>query len=106
MDKHTYYLPHLEWEAIAFPIIIGQIAFEKSDYGFCDDWVITISRDDYYALKGVVQGTIKDPRKLNQNHFIGKGNIISDEVITGVDATGNFVKLEGCVLSSFKSTLR
>jgi hypothetical protein len=95
------YIPRLEWEAINFPILINSIKFEQIEYGFSDDTTITVWRNENYQLKGKLSGYIKDPTKFERDTFIGKGNIIKGDTITGRDSLGNCVELSDCFLTGF-----
>jgi len=99
MKDNNYYVPHLEWEAINFPITISQIKFERLHYGFKEDTIITIWRNNDYQLQGKVSGYTDTPISLDNDIFVGKGNIIQGDTITGVEVNGNGIKLSDCILT-------
>jgi hypothetical protein len=102
VDKDIY-VPELEWESINFPLTIAQIRFEEINYGFSEEAKIIIWRDEVYQLRGKISGFLKDPKQINQDNFIGKGNIIRKGNIAGIDSLGNTVKLLGCLIINFHS---
>jgi len=95
-----YYIPHLEWEAINFPLTIRNIQFEITKHSFDKDVTITIWRENYNIL-GKITGIIKNPKDLEQHTFLSKGNVIQDEKITGDDSFGNSINLFGCIIGGF-----
>lgn len=103
MAAFTNFIPHLEWEAVKFPITMNQIQFERASYDLSDDSVITVLRNDCFALDGTLIGYTKNPAAFNENFFVGKGNIISDDVVMGYDGLGNRVLLKGVIVHSFET---
>lgn len=101
MTNNQYYLPHLEWNAIVFPLVINQIKFEQVDYGFPDDATITIIRESDYKLSATIEGYNETPVNFDEDIFVGKGNIIKGDIVTGIDEIGNVVKLFKCILVTY-----
>lgn len=91
--------PHLEWEFSDFPITIKNIKFEKSNWGFEESPTIVIWRDENYQLIGKITGSVTDFNKHEDNDFIGQGNIVKGQLITGFDGNGNFVELKECLFT-------
>lgn len=99
-----YCIPEFEWEFSNFPLTVTQIEFEKTSWGFDSDITINIWRNKSLALQGSVIGKAKtDPYKFDDEHYIGKGNIIEGQILFGVDKSGNIIRIEGCILSDFKT---
>jgi hypothetical protein len=96
--SQEYYIPHLEWEFSDFPIKIHQLKFEKTDWGFIEEAVIEVWRDEQFRLRGKIYGVVAYFKKTNEKHFIGKGNIIKGQIIKGVDTSSNIVELRECYL--------
>ena len=58
----TYFMPHLEWEAIEFPVVLKNLIFEQSIFAFDDQATITLWREANLQLKGRLLGRLKDPK--------------------------------------------
>ncbi len=99
--RDNIYLPYLEWEFSNFPITINKLKFEQSNWGFSDDTIIEIWRDEKFRLRGKICGNISDFKKNNEIHFVEKGNIVKGQTITGVDFSGNNIELQECFLTTF-----
>lgn len=100
MENHDQNLtPHLEWEFSDFPITIKQLKFEKNNWGFEESPTIVIWRNENYQLIGKINGSVRDFRKHEDNDFIGQGNIVKGQLITGFDSGGNIVELKECLFA-------
>lgn len=99
-----YYIPYLEWEYSNFPITLIQLTFEKTNWGFSSTAVISVWRDDDYRLNGKISGNVNNPQKLEEEHFVGKGNIIKGQIITGKNEAGCIVEIQECFLTHFQTT--
>jgi hypothetical protein len=100
MENHDQNLtPHLEWEFSDFPITIEQLKFEKNNWGFEESPTIVIWRNENYQLIGKITGSVADFRKHEDNDFIGQGNILKGQLITGFDSSGNIVELKECLFT-------
>lgn len=101
--SQTNYTPHLEWEAIEFPLVLKNLKFEQTAFAFDDQATITLWRADDLQLKGRLVGRIKDPKATDEVQFVGKGNIIRQETIIGDDTHGNQVFVAGCVFGAYQT---
>lgn len=101
--EQSSYTPHLEWEYSEFPIKINKLEFEKMNWGFDESACIEILRTDDLKFKVIIKGYVSGFHKLDENQFIGKGNIIIGQQIRGKDLDGNTVILEDCFLGEFKT---
>lgn len=101
MSDSQYFIPHLEWESIPFPLTITKLTTNESLFGFAENSIITIERTDNYKLAGTIAGTVLQPATLNQENYIGKGNIIEGCTLFGEDEKGNVIELTNCHLVSY-----
>jgi hypothetical protein len=98
MNQDNYYIPHLEWESIPFPLAITRFTTNESLFGFADDSILTIERTDNFKLTGKITGTVLYPSELGKENYIGKGNIIEGRNLNGEDPDGNMIELASCHL--------
>lgn len=98
-----FYIPHLEWEAIDFPLIIKGIRFEKLALGLSEDSWIELWRADDYSLHGVLHGITQNPAEWDQDFFAGAGNIVTGDTVTGKDSSGNTVTIEKCLINDIST---
>lgn len=101
--EQSFYTPHLEWEYSEFPIKINNLEFEKMNWGFDDYTFIEILRTNDFKFKAIIKGYVFGFQNLNQNNFIGKGNIIEGQQIRGKDLDGNIIILKDCHLEDYKT---
>jgi hypothetical protein len=101
MNDSRYYVPHLEWESIPFPLTITKLASNESFFGFTNDSVLTIERTKDYRLVGILAGIAFEPTMLNEEKYIGKGNIIEGRTLIGEDEKGNIIELANCHIVSY-----
>lgn len=101
-ESKEYYIPHLEWEFSDFPIKINQLKFEKTNWGFIEETtIIELWRDENRRLCGKICGIVTDYQKINDIHFVEKGNIVIGQKITGIDHKGNTIELQDAYLTTF-----
>ena len=93
-----FYVPHLEWEAVAFPLTLHGPTFEGDAYVLEGPATITLWRDANLQLKASLQTRLKDPRALDRGQHLGKGNIVRQLEVKARDADARLVVLTGCVL--------
>ncbi|MGC4102355.1 hypothetical protein [Ferruginibacter sp.] len=103
MDNNQFYVPCLEWEATVFPLEITNIQFEKIEYGIPATAIIRIDRDNDYKLCGKIETFLSQPMDVEEDIFVGKGNIIKQDTVTGNDKNGNTITLSGCILGNLHS---
>lgn len=101
MSDSQYFIPHLEWESIPFPLTITKLTCNNSLFGFANDSVLTIERTEDCRLNGTIAGTVLEPATLNEEKYIGKRNIIEGCILIGEDEKGNIVELTNCHLVSY-----
>lgn len=101
MTNDNYFIPHLEWESVSFPLTITKIACNESLFGFADNSIVIIERTDNFKLTGGFIGTVIYPSNLSKENYIGKGNIIEEKNLTGEDSEGNTIELTNCHLISY-----
>lgn len=101
LQRDPFLVPHLEWEAVEFPLAVRGLAFDPFNGEFDPLATATVWRDTNCQLKGSIRGRWKDPAALDQYGYIGKGNIITQAILNGTDKHGNHVRLSGCVLGGF-----
>ncbi len=104
IDPIEFQIPQLEWEHIEFPIEISQLTFEKNDWGFKEDNSILVWRDDRLRLKGQINGTLKMFEKIDRDDFVGEGNIIEGQTITGRDVNNNYIEMYQCFIGGVSQT--
>ena len=97
------YILDQEWEAIEFPITISSFENIKAFYGFGNDTKIKLWRDENFKLVGILSGTNANPKFINKDTFIGKGNIIEGAAIKGKDERGYSIEISGCIIVSMSS---
>lgn len=95
---------YLEWEYSEFPIKINELTFENSNWGFSKDSIIEIWRNENFKLEGKIYGVVKDFKKIDNIHFVDKGNIVKGQAIKGLDSFGNTIQLEDCFLGNFQTS--
>jgi len=103
-ELDQYYTPHLEWEFSNFPITISQLNFERNNWGFNEFATISIWRDFDNELKGKISGVVSNYEASQEDNFVGKGNIIVGQTISGSDLEGNIIEIKGCLLTDFHTS--
>ncbi len=101
-NNSDYLIPHLEWEFSSFPLDLKQISFEKNDWGFEKDTTISVWRDNTQRLIGKIKGRNNKPNNFDNTDFIGKGNIVKGQDISGTDENGNNIELTDCLWTEIK----
>lgn len=101
--NHKYYVPHLEWEAVKYPLVLQDLEFEQPGYDLDDQSTITILRQEDLQLDGKISGRLKTRPNGYDDKFIGKGNIVQQQVIKGRDLDGNKITLSGCIFGGYKT---
>jgi len=99
-----FQIPHLEWEHIDFPLTIHNLVFEKTNWDFGKDASITIWRDNRHRLKAEIKGVLRKVDEINKDSFIGEGNIITGQKISGRDSNFNLVELHDCFIGNTSHT--
>ena len=97
------YTPELEWEYSDFPVKIINLEFETTNWGFGKSATITIYKDRNRELKGEIEGFVSDFKKNQEESYVGKGNIITGQIINGIDDKGNIIKINECFFINFQS---
>lgn len=100
MRKITSRPPCDEWEAIEYPITVSNLKFSRGGFVLPNDTKVEIWRDENYQLEGKIYGTDFYSRTFDRDEFVGKGNIILDDEITGTDTNNRYVKIHGCYVGS------
>jgi hypothetical protein len=100
--NNNYYEPHLEWEAVAFPLILENPQFEDAAYVFDGPSSITLWREVNLQLKATMQGRMKNPKMLDDEREYGRGNMVKQSIINAYDTMGNKAILTGCVLGGYR----
>ncbi len=101
MPFNDFYVPHLEWEAINFPLVLYNAKFKDDTYRFDGPVTVSIWRDANLQLKAVLQCRLEDPRSLEATPIYGKANIMRQFVMTAVDSKGYELLVDGCVLGRY-----
>lgn len=102
IKSKEYYIPHQEWEFSNFPIKIDQLKFEKTNWGFIEETVaIEVWRDEHFQLCGKISGIVEDFKKMDDIHFVNKGNIVKGQKIIGFDSLGNVIELKETYITTF-----
>lgn len=101
MSDSQYFIPHLEWESIPFPLTITKLTTNNSLFGFSNVSLLTIERTENYKLIGRIVGTVLQPAELKKENYIGKGNIIEGKNFIVEDKEGNTIELSDCHLISY-----
>lgn len=92
-----------EWEAVRFPITISRLDNNEAFRCFGENTTIKIWRDKEYKLVGRLYGATPKPKLINNDNFIGRGNIIKGDNIKGIDELGNLIEIFDCVIHSISS---
>ena len=100
VNATQFQIPQLEWECIDFPLPLTKLEFEKSNWGFTKDATISIWRDDRLKLKAKISGVLTTLKEIDQDDFIGQGNIIEGQKITGRDANNNLVIMNESIIGN------
>lgn len=103
LQHNSFLLPHLEWEAVEFPLLIRELKFERFQQEFHPLSTATVWRDDHLQLKCSIAGRLKSPNALNEVHYVGKGNIIAQDTLRGTDDKGNHIVISGCMFGDFQT---
>lgn len=97
----SIYNPHLEWEAIDFPLVLSSLKIEDPEFQLDENANLEVWREDNLQLKAKIIGRLKDFKYSEK--YIGKGNIAQHQIIEGVDKKGNRVKLNRCVFGGYQT---
>jgi hypothetical protein len=101
LANNEFYAPHLEWESIAFPLVLYTPQFEDSVYQFDGPATLTVWRDANLQLKATIQCRMQNLRVLDAEPIQGKANIMRQLSVQAVDGDGHSVVLDGCVLGGY-----
>ena len=101
--NYKYCVPHLEWEAVKFPLSLQNLKFEHPIFDLDVHATIMIWRQEDLQLKGKISGQLKSPLDGYDEQYIGKGNIIQQQVIKGSSLEGDNITLSGCVFGGYKT---
>jgi hypothetical protein len=102
MPNKQFCVPHLEWETVPFPLIIGDIRCDATDNGQFAAAQITLLRDENWELKATISGYTRSTQFYTTDRFTGNGNIITGELITGITDNGCQVILTDCIFSGIR----
>ncbi|PTT01900.1 hypothetical protein DBR11_06290 [Pedobacter sp. HMWF019] len=94
------YNPHLEWEAIDFPLVLNSLKIEDPEFQLDENANLEVWRDDNLQLKAKIVGKLKDFKYSDK--YIGQGNITQHQIIEGVDKNGNRAKLNRCIFGGYQ----
>lgn len=84
----TNFQDYLEWELLEVSQKITNLTFECGTYNINKNCIIELSRDAEYNLCATISGIIKDRNELNSNIKEVKGEVISNEKISGYTPDG------------------
>ncbi len=99
--NNDFYVPHLEWESVAFPLLLHDPEFEDAVYKFDGPATLTVWRDSNLQLKALIRCRMQNPSSLDAEPIQGRANIMRQLSVRAVDGSGNSIVLDGCVLGNY-----
>lgn len=101
---NNHFIPHLEWEAIKFPLELVDLQFENQTFNLSNKVHIQVDRTKDYNFLVVMSGWSENPKLFESDNFLDGSKIIKGQKITGKDENGNEVTLNECFVDTWSTS--